>query len=434
VIELDVQTGAAAAAWRSDPCAVLYELASRHPGQPVTLRLGDEVILLFQDAQSMQHIGHLNAGNYHKNFAGFRQFFGASRLTNDGAAWQASRDLSQPAISATRRLDVARATERIFAAACATILETEQAPNEPLPIDPHLDDATGRVIAEVTLGFRPDELSAELADDFRELLRHASLTTWNVPGAPQLRAPELWADVTATRTKLRTALDALIARRRKAGDLPELLSALSRASESGGDTFAEVCGLLFAGFDTSSAALGWALWLLAEAPQLQSRLREQVRGCADGQTLDLEQVLNLDELSAFLAEALRIFPPVPILSRVAVDADLVNGVAVAAGQKVLLSVIGLHLDPIVFPQPRRVALQRFPNGEVSPELRGHFLPFGVGRRSCAGARIATTELTIGLAVLLRNLTFQRPKNETLAFDWLASLRRRGGQRLLVAAA
>ena len=68
------------------------------------------------------------------------------------------------------------------------------------------------------------------------------------------------------------------------------------------------------------------------------------------------------------------------------------------------------------------------------DLHGHFLPFGTGERGCPGARIARTELAVGLAALIHVLRMEPGPDGQLNFEWLASLRRRGGQRVRLAAA
>jgi len=403
-------------------------MAERHPGAPAVLHLGYEDIVVFQDAEAARHIAHTNVDNYRKNLAGFRQFFGSSRLTNDDDAWRRSQRLSQPFIAGTESSFVTDAAVRFFSMASQAMLSAA-ATTDTVEVDPFLNDAAGAVIAEVTLGFGPSDLSSSLSNDFRVILQHAALTTWNVPGAPQISSPARLAEAMAANERLRRGLELLRARG-PGQSRPKLLDALLEAGEDI-DVFAEVCTLLFAGFDTSSAALGWAMWLLAGEPDLQQRLRNQLPAGADGH--EAGGLSESGDLDAFLAEAMRIFPPVPILSRIAKNDDTVAGVPIAAGQKVLLSVIGLHHDANVYPNPRRVSLGRFPGGEMPAALRGHFLPFGTGQRGCPGSKIARVEVKTAMAVLLRNIHIARPPENRLSFEWLASLRRRGGQRFHLAA-
>jgi cytochrome P450 len=137
---------------------------------------------------------------------------------------------------------------------------------------------------------------------------------------------------------------------------------------------------------------------------------------------------------ALLHETLRMFPPVPILSRIAIDADSIGDIAVAAGQKILLSVIGLHHDAHVWREPGRMLIERFPNGVVTSEQREHHMAFSAGERACGGSRFAMIEMPVALLTMLRRLRFAVANHEPMRFSWSASLRRRDGMRLALDAA
>jgi cytochrome P450 len=428
MVFLDLHQEPLGSAWRRDPCAVLFELAAHRPGEPVTLRIGSEEILVFQDAEAARHVARKRPENYAKNFGAFVEFFGASRLTADGERWATLQKLSQPSIVATDPGDVVESANRHFTVAIDRMLEAARQGS--VLVDPYLDRAAASVVAEVTLGFDPDEISPTLIDDFRTILRYASLTTWNLPGTTHVDNPDLLASAISARRRLLDGVDNLLLRRREASaGQTDLLRTLMAASDDV-DLFSEICTLTFAGSDTSAACLGWALWLLAESPELQERLRAEIHAAIGDGVPKLNLLPALRDVAAFESEVLRIFPPIPILSRVAIDDDMNGGLKVAAGQKVLLSIIGLHHDGRIYPQAQRTSLSRFPGGEIPRELVGHFLPFGLGRRACGGARVATLELTTALTQLIKRLAISNPSLHTpLEFDWVASLRPRGSHRL-----
>jgi cytochrome P450 len=323
---------------------------------------------------------------------------------------------------------VVESANRHFTVAIDGMLEAAR--QGPVLVDPYLDRAAASVVAEVTLGFDPHEISPTLINDFRTILRYASLTTWNLPGATYVDNPDLLASAISARRRLLDGVDNLLLRRREAsGGQTDLLRTLIAASDDV-DLFSEICTLTFAGSDTSAASLGWALWLLAESPELQERLRAEIHAAIGDAVPRLNHLPALRDVAAFESEVLRIFPPIPILSRVAIDDDMIGGLKIAAGQKVLLSIIGLHHDGRIYPQAQRTSLSRFPGGEIPREFVGHFLPFGLGRRACGGARVATLELATALTQLIRRLAISNPSlHAPLEFDWVASLRPRGSHRL-----
>jgi cytochrome P450 len=432
MISVDLQRGPLAGVWRDNPCGVLFELAQRAPGASARLTLGHETMLLFQDAGAAMHVARTRPDNYLKHFGSFAGFFGKSRITADGEKWRVLQRLSQPFINAAAPSEVVAAARRNFGAAADAMLASA---GGAVAVDGHLNRAAAAVVSEVTLGFAPEAFTPTLFEDFRAILSYASVVTWNVAGASARQDAGLAAQASAARQRLSVALGQLVAMRAGRPDEPGMLEALAAAvadPEIDIDLLGEVCSLVFAGFDTTSAALGWAMWLLSAAPGLQQKLRAEIRAArAEAPDDDLAAIALMPGLQAFQNEALRIFPPIPILGRRAVEADRIGETDVAPGQIVLISIIGLHHDPKAFPGPRRVALDRFADGAPGRDMAGQFIPFGLGRRICGGLRLANIELTAALALLIDRLEIAAPPPAPLLFDWQASLRRRGGQSFLL---
>lgn len=169
----------------------------------------------------------------------------------------------------------------------------------------------------------------------------------------------------------------LVARRRQR-PRADLLSALA-TDEDGTLDHDELVGnlvlLLVAGFDTTTHLLGTALSVLLERPDLAHRLRTD------------EAVAP-----AFVEEVLRIAPPVQATSRWAgTDLELL-GTPLTAGTKVLLHLGAANRDPIRFPDPDRLDLDRDDNRPLS---------FGGGLHMCLGATLARLEGRLALPRLLR---------------------------------
>ena len=68
---------------------------------------------------------------------------------------------------------------------------------------------------------------------------------------------------------------------------------------------------MFAGTDTTSNALGRVLQMLAEHPEAQSRLREELAGARDyhGQDIPYDRLVELPFLDAICRETLRLYVP-----------------------------------------------------------------------------------------------------------------------------
>jgi cytochrome P450 len=131
-----------------------------------------------------------------------------------------------------------------------------------------------------------------------------------------------------------------------------------------------------------------------------------------------------------LEESLRLYPPAWVLTRRALEPDLLAGTEVAAGTVLVISPWLLHRRPGAWPEPERFRPERF----LAPAGRDcGYLPFGAGPRQCIGRDVALVEGTALLAGLLARVRL-RPLPGAAAPRPLAgvSVRPRGGLRLLAA--
>ena len=87
-----------------------------------------------------------------------------------------------------------------------------------------------------------------------------------------------------------------------------------------------------------------------------------------------------------LAETLRKYPPLGFLSRVVTKPYVLPGTSVKLdiGQKILISVYGLHHDAKYYPDPERFNPENFSNEAKAARPHYTYLPFGEGPRNCIG--------------------------------------------------
>uniref|UniRef100_A0A8C6FR06 Uncharacterized protein n=1 Tax=Moschus moschiferus TaxID=68415 RepID=A0A8C6FR06_MOSMO len=100
-----------------------------------------------------------------------------------------------------------------------------------------------------------------------------------------------------------------------------------------------------------------------------------------------------------IKEALRLYPPVPVISReLSKPITFPDGRSLPAGILVALSIYGLHHNPKVWPNPEVFDPTRF-----APDSTRHshaFLAFSGGSRSCIGRQFAMNELKVAVALTL----------------------------------
>jgi cytochrome P450 len=156
---------------------------------------------------------------------------------------------------------------------------------------------------------------------------------------------------------------------------------------------------LHAGHDNVASALAWALWLLAEHPQWQARVREEWRGRSTGGF----DAGAFPVAGAVIHETLRLYPPIMHLIREA-NRDLeVGGETVAGGFTAVLSLYALHRNRQWWNEPDAFRPERFL--EEAPDIRRRLLwaPFGTGPRGCVGSAFARSEMIVALGTILDRL-------------------------------
>ncbi len=430
--EVDVLGSRVGELLRADTCTFFYRLAQELPGEQIVLNLGREKLLVCQDVDSAQTILRDNPDNFHKNFAAFTSFFGSSRLTADGDEWRKLHKLGQPLIARVQAEEIIRETQLHYSKAASRILEA--AGRSPIvTIDGFVDHAAAAVVMKTVLGVDTSNLPSRFYINLRNVLSYCGQASLDYDSSLHADHVER-TKVESALAEVRATINALIAEGRRASRGTHAgLEAFYSAFPSDSDVFGEFCALLFAGFDTTSSTLCWALMLLANKPALQKRLRRELREITAGKELAKDFPPSSKMLMALVNETFRMFPAVPILSRVAVAEDHVGGTGIQAGQKILLSIIGLHHDRNFWPSPSRMDIGRFPDGDPVGEVRKHLLPFSAGPRMCGGSKFAMTELSAALATLLLNLEFEPAEQQSVRFQWGASMRHRDGIRLVVAA-
>ncbi|KAF4021823.1 hypothetical protein G4228_013771 [Cervus hanglu yarkandensis] len=172
------------------------------------------------------------------------------------------------------------------------------------------------------------------------------------------------------------------------------------SSLSNKDLRAEVDTFMFAGHDTTASGISWILYALASHPEHQQRCREEIQSLLGGGTsITWDQLDQMPYTTMCIKEALRLYPPVPSISReLSKPITFPDGRSLPAGILVSLSFYGLHHNPKVWPNPEVFDPTRFAPG--STRHSHAFLPFSGGPRNCIGKQFAMNELKVAVALTL----------------------------------
>jgi cytochrome P450 len=231
-----------------------------------------------------------------------------------------------------------------------------------------------------------------------------------------------------SRTRFKRAqelVDELIAtRRREADGRADLLSVLIRHRTPDGRALTDdevkltLLPLSFAGHETTAMALSWALHLLAEHPDVQRRLRAELRSEVGERPINRDDVPRLPFTGGVLHETLRLYPPIWGFGRSALRDTELGPYRIPAGTTIFASQWVLHRDRRYFDDPEAFNPDRWAGGLASRLPRCTFMPFGAGPRMCLGSTFAVLEAVVALGTVcarfeLRPAGGSRPTLEPL---------------------
>jgi cytochrome P450 len=230
-------------------------------------------------------------------------------------------------------------------------------------------------------------------------------------------------------------------RRKDPGDRGDLLSMLLAAVDTDDGTGAmtdkqvrdECVTVLLAGHETTANALSFALWELARNPEVQERLSAESRAVLGERLPAAEDYGRLGYAAQVFAETIRLYPPVWITARTAVEEYVYRGITIPEGAILLAPQIVAHRDPRFWENPSLFDPQRFTEENKARRQRFCYFPFGAGARQCIGEGLAWMEGVLILAFVASNWKLSLPAGAPTELPmWPAiSLRPKGGVHLRV---
>lgn len=159
----------------------------------------------------------------------------------------------------------------------------------------------------------------------------------------------------------------------------------------------QVAIFFLAGHETSASALSWALWLLAEHPEWQDRIAIEARGLAP----DMTAIAGLRATRAVFREALRLYPPVPMMVRQTTRPECFRNRSVPTGAQLVLSPWHLQRHRRLWQNPDAFDPGRWDRADNKDSARHAYIPFSAGPRVCPGAGFAMIEGVVMLALIVR---------------------------------
>jgi cytochrome P450 len=256
------------------------------------------------------------------------------------------------------------------------------------------------IAAEVFLGIALREEIDQVNEDFSAIVE-ATIALVRLPVIGRRYGHGLRA-----RARLeRFIAERIPARRRQPGS--DLFSQLCVLETEAGERYTDaeiVDHLIFvmmAAHDTTTSALTTIVWALAEHPEWQARLREVASGVR-GSVPRLDELPQLALFDQVLHEALRLYPPLPVILRRASRDHQLLGQPIPKHAPVYVFPAFSHRDPRCWTEPDRFDPERFgPARDESRKAPFAWVPFGGGAHMCLGLHFAEMQVKAVLVPLLR---------------------------------
>jgi len=345
--------------------------------------------------------------------AGLRPLLGNSVFLTNGETWKRQRRIIDPAFEGGRLRDTFPA---MWAAGEASVARmTKLADGTPQEVEAETSHAAADVIFRTLFSIPiEDQVATRVFDEFRTYQRTQPILNLAafIPG-PKWMPRFFKSETKTTASAIRALITGLTAQRLdqiKDGTAPDDLATkiMTTADPETGETFGvdemvdQVAIFFLAGHETSASALAWTLYLLAMHPDWQDKLAVE----AQDLTPDFGSVPKLRQTRDVFREALRLYPPVPMMVRETTCPEQFRDRPVKRGAQVVLSPWHLHRQERLWDNPDGFDPTRWGTENGKACARDAYMPFSSGPRVCTGAGFAMIEGVLLVAMLVRAFKFE----------------------------
>lgn len=409
-------------AYRRDPLGFGHTLAAR--GRVSRVRFFTKRVFFVTEPELIHQVLVQGAAKFRKSpaYAVLEPTLGQGLLTSDGAFWRRQRRLAQPAFHHARVANYADIMVR-YAQVCAAAWR----PGETLAINAEMMALTLRVVAKALFDADITAQAGRVKMALETLLQVATETiTTPIPLPAWLPTARNRRSKRATKALDEIVYEIIDTRRRSGEDTGDLLSMLLEARDDEGRGMSdkavrdEAVTLILAGHETTANALTWAFYLLAQHPEAEAALREELQAVLGGRAPTFADLSKLRYTDLVVKETMRLFPPAPEIGRLALDDMVLGDTEVAKGSIVVVPIHVVHRDPRWFHDPGAFRPERFADPSALPKFA--YLPFGGGPRICIGNAFAQMEATLLLATLLQGRRLRLEPHQTVTPEATLTLR------------
>jgi len=402
--------------------------------QFMSMKIINRSIFIANHPDVIRHILVTNHGNYEKKNPLMRKalapLLGDGLFISDGAVWQKHRELEEPMFNAEQ---VARYSEVMIKAVEERARQWAAYQSGSLiSVLPEMVQLAAEIICRILFG---TQISAEqigqLIADFTDYYQVTEQTDFNAFfGLPSWMPGKKSGKVSQATQTIHAIFDKIIAENEKTGDTDTLLAKFLKL-QSHTETAStltreqirhEIIVLFMVGYETTANTLAWAWYLISQCPEVEQRLHEEVDSVLGNRSASFTDVANLTYTRAIIEETMRLYPPIPVLSREAAAADMIRKRHVPAGSMMMIVPWLLHRHKQYWQNPDHFIPERFLDEKPNNFT---YIPFSIGPRECIGKYFGTVEATLCLAILARRFNLRNPDGQEVSHECRLTLRPKG---------
>jgi cytochrome P450 len=363
---------------------------------------------------------------------------GDGLFVSDGPTWKKRRRLVAPIIHVSKLPEFAPV---MVEAATETRERWRAQTGSSIDVLAESARLTAEIICRTLFGRKlGDDYAAQIVQGFSnyqraigqiDLISFLGLPDW----FPRWQSPRVHRSV----EQIHAVLDEVVAsaRARAGSGEPSVINHLFEARDEDGaplDSEAlrnEIAVLFMAGHETTANTLAWTWYLLSQAPDVEAKLHAELDSVLAGRPATLADVRGLVYTRAVLDEALRLYPPVPILPREAIQDEEFQGIPIPKGSLVFVVPWLLHRHRKLWELPDHFIPERFLPENAEKISKFSYVPFSIGPRICAGASFGLTEAILCLATLAQKFQLRLAPGHVVKPVCRLTLRPEGGLPMTV---
>ncbi|MGZ8226472.1 MAG: cytochrome P450 [Methylococcaceae bacterium] len=391
----------------------------------------------------VRHVFVTNNANYEKKSPWMRKalapLLGNGLFISDGAAWRKHRAIETPLFS----------TEQVAKYADVMVKTTEECvqrwaelkPGSTLKVLPEMGQLTAEIICRALFGNQLGaEQSAQVIDSFAEY--QAAIEQMDVStffGFPNWMPSFKMGKASKAAKRIHDIVDKVIAKGAESDNQETLMAHFlkRRGDKNSPDAMTveeirnELIVLFMAGHETTANTLAWAWYLISQCPKVEQRMHQEVDEVLGSGSASFDDFAKLTYTRAVIEETMRLYPPVPILSREAIADDTIRNRHVPAGSIMLVVPWLLHRHKLYWDKPDHFIPERFlPDAAVKPD-KFAYVPFSVGPRVCIAKFFGTVETTLCLAILAKHFRLALASGQTVTHECRLRLRPKDNLPMLI---